>query len=136
MSGGVLIVHGNTEARTGQCMRGGLIIVEGNAGRMTGAMMYGGEIIVCSDVMESTGEGMSGGVIYVGGEIRSLSEDAKRSPMSELDKNHLKEVFAKYDIKHNPEEFTKIIPNEDGPSARQWKKVIEESPVVYGGEVI
>ncbi|MEM3342384.1 MAG: hypothetical protein QW728_06790 [Thermoplasmata archaeon] len=135
MSGGVMIVHGNTGAGCGQCMRGGIIIVEGTAGEHAAAMMYGGEIILCGESRGTLGEGMTGGVIYSGSEIVSLSEDVKKAMLSELDIMHLKDIFAKYDIKAEPSNFVKVIPDEEGPTRKKWDKLLEEFPSICWGDM-
>lgn len=65
MTGGIVIVTGNTGARAGDHMRRGTVLIEGNAGNYLGSRMLAGTIAVLGRTGEYPGYGMKRGTLWL-----------------------------------------------------------------------
>lgn len=63
MTGGVMIIDGNTGRETGKKMRRGVIAVKGDTGTFTGNRMTGGTIICYGNLGDRPGAGMERGTL-------------------------------------------------------------------------
>jgi formylmethanofuran dehydrogenase subunit C len=65
MTGGTVVITGNTGARTGDHMRRGMILIEGNAGDYCGSRMVSGTIAVLGQVGAHLGYAMKRGTLLL-----------------------------------------------------------------------
>jgi formylmethanofuran dehydrogenase subunit C len=74
MTGGCILVNGNTGSEIGSFMRRGMIVVTGNTGPFTGVHMNGGEIIVFGVVGKRAGAQAkgNGGFIACFGSVEEI----------------------------------------------------------------
>lgn len=73
MTGGRIVVRGDTGHELGLLMRRGLIVVEGNAGEFAGASMIAGTIVVQGMLGRRAGAGMKRGTILAHGGVEEVS---------------------------------------------------------------
>src|SRR4029077_13063260 len=101
-------VHGNLGSRAGQVMKEGTLCCGGSANFMAGYMMYGGRLIICGASGELVGQDIHGGEIYVGGEVRTLGQDAAEAEVGDAEQD---EVLAFLDLYRIPfsGRFRKIV---------------------------
>lgn len=114
--GGTMVVYGNAGSRAGYGMKGGTIIVCGSAGRWSGQMILGGKLIILGSVGKRIGESMYRGVIFVRDKEapNKLGGNVYISTLQEHEKVELRDLFTKYQIDADPEEFQAIRPMTTG----------------------
>lgn len=110
--GGTMLIKGSTGSRVGYGMKGGTIIVCGTAGRWAGQMTLGGKLILMGDAGKQIGESMYKGVIYVR-DVEAGSNLGGNVFMDNLtaeEQETLQEIFEKYELDADPQEFSAIHP--------------------------
>ncbi|MFL0197860.1 glutamate synthase [Clostridium sp. WILCCON 0269] len=114
--GGTMVIYGGTGSRVGYGMKGGTIIVCGSSGRWAGQMTFGGKLILLGSVGKQVGESMYKGVIYTqDNEVEGkLGGNVHVDSIKESEIRELKELFNKYGIKANPQDFNAIRPSSTG----------------------
>ncbi len=97
MSGGQMVIRGNTGDRLGDLQRRGVILVQGNAGDYCASRMIAGTIVILGNTGEHTGFGMRRGTVLLGGKSESFPISFSKSNHVELGflnllKNNIQQV--------------------------------------------
>ena len=106
--GGLVFVRGDCGARAGISLKGGTLIVGGSVGYLSGFMMQRGTIIVCGDAAEGLGDSMYEGTIYVGGRVAAYGADAVEKPVTDDDREFLRQSLREFGIDADRISFKKI----------------------------
>jgi glutamate synthase domain-containing protein 3 len=116
LNGGTMVIYGGTGSRVGYAMKGGTIIVCGPAGRWAGQMTFGGKLILLGSVGKQVGESMYKGVIYTQDQAAkdNLGGNVYLDSISEAEIKELKELFEKYELNADPQNFSAIRPATTG----------------------
>ena len=80
---GKIFIRGDVGNNLGYEMDGGIIMVHGYVGDCCGCYMHGNKIKIYGNVGEDLGQQMSSGIIEVKGNVSSISDDIRRSEITE-----------------------------------------------------
>ncbi len=106
--GGLLVIDGDASLRCGISLKGADIVVGGSVGSFSAFMAQAGRIVICGDAEDALGDSLYEAVIYVRGKVRSLGADARFEPMTEADRDIVKQLLESAGLAHEPAEFKRI----------------------------
>ncbi|WP_368490992.1 glutamate synthase [Clostridium sp. BJN0013] len=114
--GGTMVIYGGTGSRVGYGMKGGTIIVCGSAGMWAGQMTLGGKLIILGKVGKKIGESMYKGVIFTQDKDveNKIGGNVYVDNTTEEEKGELNQLFIRYDIKTDADNFKAIRPSSTG----------------------
>jgi formylmethanofuran dehydrogenase subunit C len=130
MSGGKIVIDGNTRSQLGGGITGGEIVVGGNVENFCGIRQGGGTILVKGSAVRGVGAEMNGGTVAVCGEIEQFTPgfvDTGRENNPKLGDNPLVGSFTKftgdYAISKNPKGVLYVRDNnlDDNPCNYQGR---------------
>lgn len=107
--GGTIAILGHAGPRTAIALKGATVIVEGNVGHSSAFMMQQGRFIICGNAGSNLGDSIYDGEIFVGGVIGSLGADAKQVPLTDEDRQTLRDELSPFGLDADSYDFKKII---------------------------
>lgn len=115
--GGLLVIRGDAGLRCGISLKGADIVVGGEAGNFSGFMAQAGRMVICGAAGDGLGDSLYEAVIYVRGPVKSLGADARFEPMTDRDRESVRELLQAAGIAASPQEFKRIA---SGKTLYHW----------------
>ncbi|BCJ92298.1 protein glxC [Terrihabitans soli] len=103
--GGLLVIDGNASARCGISMKGIDIVVKGSIGPMSAFMAQAGNLVVLGDAGEALGDSIYEARLFVRGSVKSLGADCEEKPVTDEDRNVLRDLLKRASADVSAEDF-------------------------------
>ncbi len=106
--GGLLVIDGDASLRCGISLKGADIVVGGSVGSFSAFMAQAGRMVICGDAEDALGDSLYEAVIYVRGTVRSLGADARVEPMTDADRETVRQLLTAAGRSEEPGAFKRI----------------------------